>query len=518
MGNPAVHPSPMRTIATSVLTGPLALRAVPSAHARRSPRSPPFRAASGTSSILDIGVPSSGSTVATAAIPTMQPNPRDRKARLFALAGVAILVLSGAGAVIGYLEGTLWGALETPPTLVVKVAHGAAPSYLTSFPDGQVQGFAYDAPLHSYIASVQNPQEDGGWLVPFGAGAAPPTSWQTVCNTFIGSIYYPGSGPSVFVQCGSPPAWDLVEVNATTLLPIANISLGPGAFFGSFASDEANDQLYYQGLSGTVWIIDTREFEVTANVSLPGDTGYSAGSLAFDPTAGALLAGDWGTQSLVAINPTTGAMVSSTPLPANVTSMIAAPQVGRLYVDTGGNITVLNASSLAPVARLPFSGGNLYYSSLDTESGQAVFSDGYSILVINVTRDAIVDTSGTLPDQGNLVAFGPGSVAVAVAQTQEGCQTGCVGTFNLEQTYTTSAPFSAMPYFGTQAPWDLGGLGALTGLSLSVGAAIWGRPRKGESGYHDEEDFDDPVREADEIEAARQRWLSEADRQHRDEG
>lgn len=441
----------------------------------------------------------------------MEPHPRARKARVFAMAGVAILVLSGVGAVIGELEGTLWGVLESPPSLVVKVSHGAAPVSLASFPDGEVQGFAYVPPLHSYVASVESAQQDEGWLVPFGEGTAPPTSWQTVCGTFIGSVYYPGSGTALFAQCGSSNGWELVEVNATTLLPIANVSLGPGAFFGSFANDAANDQLFYQGLSGTVWVIDTQDLEITANISLPGD--HYGGSLAYDPSAGTLLAADWGTQSLVAIDPSTGKIIDSVALPANATSMIEAPQVGRLYLDCGGNITVLNASTLSPVARLPYFGGNLYYASLDTASGQVVFSDGDGVLIVNETRNEIIDSSGSLPDQASLLALGPTPGTLAVASADGACQTGCVSVFDLVQTYTVSPAFSAVPYFGTGAPWDLGGLGALTGVSMSVGAIIWGRPRKGEPGYHEDVDFDDPVREADEIEAARQRWLAEADQQ-----
>jgi len=441
----------------------------------------------------------------------MRPEARARRARLFAYAGAAIIVLSGAGAVVGSFEGSQWGAAERPPTRVVQISPGPAPHELTSWPAGQIIDWIYVAPLHAFVASVEDGAQDAGYVVPFGEYSIPSVSWHQV-GTYVQDLYYPGSGPAIFTVGGWGKVGSISEINASTLVPYANVSIGTNDYWGTFASNAAQHQLFYDSLSGHLLTVNTTSMVVTANVSLPGN----ADTLLYDPESGSLLATDSLNGTLLSISPVNGTVLASIFVGVGARTIVEDPAVDRVFITTYGNITVLNASTLSTVAEVPHS-GDLYYGFLNPASGQVFFTDVGGLVVVNATEDTQVATAGSLPDLEGPVAYDPvsGNFGVAAGTYQCGAGYGqCVALSSVSQTFIQAAAFSAVPYFGDKTPWDLGGVGIVVGLGVLVARWIAYPPPRGEG----RGERNDAVGTPAEIEEARQRWLAEADKHSREQG
>lgn len=441
-----------------------------------------------------------------------------------AILGASLIVVAIGGTVAAWAAGSAYGLLQAPPHLVVEVTPTGSFLPSSSYWYGQVSGWAYLSQDQEYVASVDSDESGTGFVLGWGHGGAASPEDKAVCPGAINEIMYPGFGPIVYTQCfyaGHQSA--LLGLNASSFAPLgagSNVSLGTWSPIVAYAFNPAGSVLFATTLADQLFIVNLSENHLVAAPSLPG-YGLGGAGVLYDPQDGRLLASDPGNNSLLLLDPTSGAIASTIAMPGVVTLIAASASGQILYVagwsganGTIGWVSVLNATTLASEKVFQTGPQIMGAAFPDPRAGEMILSNGVGVVVINVSTQALVDSTGTLFPQTESIAFDPATATFAVAPeifNDFGCPFSCAESYDVSQNYTSEPSFSAVPVVGANTPWVVGAIGLIAGTGLLIARRVqypphWDLAERGES-VRPQDGTD-----AEQAEAARQRWLAEEQR------
>lgn len=353
----------------------------------------------------------------------------------------------------------------------------ASPNPFASLPSSGAVGLTYVSPLHEFVAAA-GAEPGPGVLYPVGEDQTPLSPWQPECSRGIGTVYYPGEGPVLFTQClGGTGTSQLLELNVTTLVTDANITVPSGEPFDQCVVDGAPVLLSCVTYANELWTIDVSRQQVLGELHLPGAGGVGGG-IWYDDSDGRLLAADPENSTLTIADPRNGSLDGGVPIPGVVTGLTEDSRLGRLFVAYCGppfclypsGVAELDAATLTSILDVPAPFGGLYFSTVDAEHGEVDFSAGQAVLVLNESTNRWVSSSGAFPFPGYLAAD-PMNHLFAVAESDPGCSNVCIDFLGMSRNYTPQPPFSAVPSLGVAAPYDIGVTGILAGIGLLL--ASW---------------------------------------------
>ena len=188
------------------------------------------------------------------------------------------------------------------------------------------------------------------------------TGRTSISDLNVGEIGYDPASGSVYVLDSYLFGTRGDVVNDTSHLEVGNFSAGPGP--DGFAYDPANRAVYISNLNGAnVTVING-----TTNLRLTtiADPGCSPSSEAYDPTNHYLYVGDSYSANVSVIDTRTNTWLRNITLAAAPTMVLGVDgRNGDVYLSTGGNVSVLNATNavvatLARPASAPAFGSIVY--------------------------------------------------------------------------------------------------------------------------------------------------------------
>ena len=256
---------------------------------------------------------------------------------------------------------------------------------------------------------------NGTWLAGISTGECLPSR-----------PFYPGSGPIVYIPCvdKSGANASVLEFNYV-LADVAGDIPAPGGVV-AIGMDRALGLLYLGLGDGELCAVNETSGAITAEatISAPGANDTFGGAwdwlswtLDFDSAANVLLS-QTGGSAILAMNPSTLAVVSQIPTGTSPWAMQMDFANGQLYVGTSAgtvlafNLTTFDAVANISVSSAPCSnGGAPFYAdemALDSRTGDLLMSGfSYCFAMINTTADYALPTISLGGDGQSLLAFDP---------------------------------------------------------------------------------------------------------------
>jgi hypothetical protein len=238
-------------------------------------------------------------------------------------------------------------------------------------------------------------------------------------NCFPGTPYFPGAGDDLFVPCENyNQSWgSVLEVDYQTNSVVANISGAAGV--NALAYDSVTGMVV-GGAGGTLRVINPVTGVVTSSFNVPNATfqpanGFGSFTLVYDSATNSLLVPST-TNKLLSVDPTSGKIEGSIPLPAATESLAIDSAANLLFVTTvnvsGQNPTyagvgsVFNAQTFARKAQFDIAacvrnicaGSDVDQILPDSAHGDAYFVGSTALYTLNLSTLTLV---GTTEDYGD---------------------------------------------------------------------------------------------------------------------
>jgi hypothetical protein len=219
-------------------------------------------------------------------------------------------------------------------------------------------------------------------------------------NCFPGVPYFPGVGEDLFIPCSNyNQSWSsVIEVNYQTNTVVANISGAAGATVLAYDSVTG---MVIGGGGTTLVVINPATGVVASRFQVPNATflpanGFGSNTLVYDPATNSLIVPST-TNKLFSVDPTSGKVESSIPLPAAGESLAIDPAANLLFA------TTVNISGQKPT----YAGIGSVFSA-GTFAREAQFS--IAPCVNNICAGSDVDQ--ILPDPAHGDAYFVGTTAL----------------------------------------------------------------------------------------------------------
>lgn len=296
-------------------------------------------------------------------------------------------------------------------------------------------------------------------------------------NCSLVGQFYPGTGDYLFLQCASNPVDSIQEFDWRTAQVVATIPLDQSGYQDDyFAFDPAAQRLYCAETYGSPHLlsIDLGSGSIVANVSLPTPQ-VAITPLWFDARTGDILFDDPAHQSLAEIQPSTGSVQERASYSGNLTALAYDPHSHQLYLGSppspdriplGGNVTVLNSSTLEEVSTLLGAGGDEPLAIIVDPASEELLVDDFArgLTIFDSVTDAFL---GHIPvvEAWTPVAYDSATGTLAGTQ-QRAFGDPVVGFLNFSRTQIASADFSAVPGVGTALPLVVAVVGSLVAVPV----------------------------------------------------
>jgi hypothetical protein len=405
--------------------------------------------------------------------------------RLFCV-GLALLLGCPAGAVGLAVLGSDLNLAEPPRVAIFGAASHS--EYVICGYEGTC-GFASNSSQDGAEGQVTVLGSTGQLLV----AVAPIGDWQGGLLPVSGSTFQPGAAvnlsclPTVLVYAGTgPDAYAGCESETNVSLIVYN-SVGPSARsvflpreagrVEGVAVDTADSVVYCLQANETVDAIQmpagtaVPSFRPIAESASRSNSfgqwgGWGSGALVlFDQSDGRLLVPNVSSPGLDELDPTSGNVLATVPVPGWIETMSEDAFDGRLYVSYTNGTLVLNSTTLEPEAQLSLLSTTAVM--FDESYREAYFSAYGLITAVSLDTDQVVSGSAEFDYFTSVVAFDPTHDRFLGVEGGPAAPTS-LEVVNASQTFTAPLPYSSVPGLGGGLPFDFGVVGFLTGVAILV--------------------------------------------------